>query len=173
MLADVSCTLISRRADTKSRLIERREVPMAIDIIEIHHHAIRIDSDQPKRDATRNFYEDVLGMKADPGRPTIPGVPGFWINIGEGSQIHLIGGQQPSPLAKGLGQDPTIPHVALAVADIQQTKAELDRLGVTYWSMTGINGPQAEQIFVNDPSGNMIELHQIDQCRCKAANRPG
>ena len=38
--------------------------------------------------------------------------------------------------------------------------------------MTGINGPSAEQIFVNDPSGNMIELHQIDQCRCKGANRP-
>ncbi|MGD9615751.1 MAG: VOC family protein [Alphaproteobacteria bacterium] len=146
---------------------------MAINVVEIHHHAIRIDSDQPKLDATRNFYEGVLGMTADPGRPTIPGVPGFWINIGEGSQIHLIGGQQPSPLAKGPGQDPTIPHVALAVADIQETKAELDRLGVKYWSMTGINGPAAEQIFVNDPSGNMIELHQIDQCRCKSANRPG
>ena len=100
-------------------------------------------------------------------------MPGFWINTGGAGQIHLIGGAQPSPLAKGPGQDPTIPHVALAVADIQQTKAELDRLGVKYWSMTGINGPSAEQIFVNDPSGNMIELHQIDQCRCKAANRPG
>ena len=29
-----------------------------------------------------------------------------------------------APLAKGPGQDPTIPHVALAVADIQETKAE-------------------------------------------------
>src|SRR5215213_1153814 len=154
-------------------LTKVKEVLMAIEVVEIHHHAIRIDSDQPKLDATRNFYENVLGTKADPGRPTIPGVPGFWINIGEGSQIHLIGGAQPSPLAKGPGKDPTIPHVALAVADIQKTKAELDRLGVTYWSMTGINGPQAEQIFVNDPSGNMIELHQVDQCRCKAANRPG
>ena len=105
---------------------------MAINIVEIHHHAIRIDSDQPQLDATRNFYEDVLGMKADQGRPTIPGVPGFWINVGEGSQIHLIGSAQPSALAKGPGQDPTISHVALAVADIRQTKAELDRLGVKY-----------------------------------------
>jgi hypothetical protein len=83
----------------------------------------------------------------------------------------LIGGEQPSPLAKGPGQDPTIPHVALAVADIQETKAELDRLKVPYWSMTGINGPAAEQLFINDPSGNMVELHQVDQCRCRITNR--
>ncbi len=145
---------------------------MAIRVLEIHHHAIRVDSDRPTLDAVQNFYQGVLGLGVDPGRPTIPGVPGFWINIGEGSQIHLIGGAQPSPLAKGPGQDPTIPHVALAVADIQETKAELERQGIKYWSMTGINGPEAEQVFVNDPCGNMIELHQIDQCRCRAANRP-
>jgi catechol 2,3-dioxygenase-like lactoylglutathione lyase family enzyme len=142
---------------------------MAIRVVEIHHHAIRTDGD--RLDAVQNFYQGVLGMEVDPKRPTIPGVPGFWINVGEGGQLHLIGGDQPSTLAKGPGQDPTIPHVALAVADIQAAKAELDRLGVQYWSMTGINGPSAEQIFVNDPCGNMIELHQIDQCRCKAENR--
>jgi hypothetical protein len=70
--------------------------------------------------------KDVLGLEADSGRPKIPGVPGYWINVGQGGQIHLIGGKQPSPLAKGLGQDPTIPHVALTVADIKETKADLD-----------------------------------------------
>ncbi len=144
---------------------------MGIRVLEIHHHAVRIDAEQPKLEAVQKFYQDVLGLEADPGRPTIPGVPGFWINVGEGGQIHLIGGEQPSPLAKGPGQDPTIPHVALAVADIQETKAELGRLKVPYWSMTGINGPVAEQIFLNDPSGNMVELHQFDQCRCRIANR--
>ena len=144
---------------------------MGIRVLEIHHHAVRIDSEPPKFKAVQKFYKDVLGLEADPGRPKIPGVPGFWINVGEGGQIHLIGGEQPSPLAKGPGQDPTIPHVALAVADIKETKAELDRLNVPYWSMTGINGPAAEQIFINDPSGNMVELHQVDQCRCRIANR--
>jgi catechol 2,3-dioxygenase-like lactoylglutathione lyase family enzyme len=119
----------------------------------------------------QKFYQNVLGLDADPGRPTIRDVPGFWINVGEGGQIHLIGGNQPSPLAKGPGQDPTIPHVTLAVRDIQETKDELERLKVPYWSMTGINGPAAEQIFINDPSGNMVELHQVDQYRCRIANR--
>jgi catechol 2,3-dioxygenase-like lactoylglutathione lyase family enzyme len=145
---------------------------MAIAVLEIHHHAVRIDSEPQQLDAVEGFYHGVLGLGVDRRRPTIGGVPGFWINVGEGGQIHLIGGAQPSPLAKGPGQDPTIPHVALAVADIQATKAELDRLGISYWSMTGINGPQAEQVFVNDPCGNMVELHQVDQCRCRAANRP-
>jgi catechol 2,3-dioxygenase-like lactoylglutathione lyase family enzyme len=144
---------------------------MAIEILGIHHHATRIDADAGKLAAVQSFYKDVLGLGADPGRPTIPGVPGFWINVGHGGQIHLIAGAQPSPLAKGPGQDPTIPHVALSVADIQATKAELERLGVKYWSMTGINGPAAEQVFVNDPSGNMVELHQVDQCRCASEGR--
>jgi hypothetical protein len=132
---------------------------MSVRVLEIHHHAVRIDSEPPKVETVKNLYADVLGLKADPGRPTIPGRPGFWINVGEGSQIHLIGGEQPSPLAKGPGQDPTIPHVALAVADIQETKTELDRLKVPYRSMKGINGPAAEQTFINGPSGNMVELH--------------
>jgi len=102
---------------------------MTIGVLEIHHHAIRVDADQPKLDAVQNFYERMLGLDVDPGRPT--------------------------------------------VADIRATKAELDRLGAVYWSMSGINGLEAEQVFVNDPCGNMIELHQIDQCRCRAANRPG
>jgi hypothetical protein len=77
---------------------------MGIRVLEIHHHAVRIDSEPPKLEAVQKFYKDVLGLEADPGRPKIPGVPGFWINVGEGGQIHLIGGEQPSPLAKGPGQ---------------------------------------------------------------------
>jgi catechol 2,3-dioxygenase-like lactoylglutathione lyase family enzyme len=150
-----------------------KELLMAIEVLGIHHHATRIDAGPEQLAAVQNFYKDVLGLGADPGRPTIAGVPGFWINVGGGGQIHLIGGAQPSTLAKGPGQDPTIPHVALAVANIQATKTELDRLGVAYWSMTGINGPEAEQVFVNDPSGNMVELHQVDQCRCAAEGRGG
>jgi hypothetical protein len=82
-----------------------------------------------------------------------------------------MGGEQPSSLAKGPDQDPAAPHVALAVESIAETKAELERIGTPYWSLTGVVGPQAEQIFLRDPNGNMVELHQVDQCRCRAANR--
>jgi catechol 2,3-dioxygenase-like lactoylglutathione lyase family enzyme len=146
---------------------------MAIKILGIHHHAVRIDDREQPLDAVHDFYTKVLGLNHDQGRPNIPGVPGWWINIGDSGQIHLIGGDFPSPAAKGPGQDPAAPHIALAVESISEAKAELVRLGVPHWSLTGVAGPEMEQIFVNDPCGNMIELHQFDKCRCASANRNG
>ena len=146
---------------------------MAIEILEIHHTGIRIDTAAQKLGAMEGFHTDVLGLARDTGRPTIPGIPGMWINVGEVGQIHLIGGEQHSPMAKGPGQDPTRPHVAFAVADIVATRAELDRLGVSYWTIEALTSPDSVQLFLNDPCGNMVELHQIDKCRCRASNRNG
>ena len=91
---------------------------MAIEILEIHHTGVRIDNAAKKLSDMEVFYKDVLGLERDQKRPTIPGIPGAWINVGEVGQIHLIGGDQPSPVAKGPGEDPTRPHVAFAVRDI-------------------------------------------------------
>ena len=113
----------------------------------------------------------MLGLGRDEKRPTIPGIPGAWINVGEVGQIHLIGGEQPSPVAKGPGEDPTRPHIAFAVKDIVATRKELDRMGVNYWVIEGLTSPDSTQVFMNDPCGNMVELHQVDKCRCRAVNR--
>ena len=144
---------------------------MAIKVLEIHHTGFRIDAQAERLDATQDFYTGVLGLERDTSRPTIPGIPGAWINVGEVGQIHLFGGEQPSPVAKGAGQDPTRPHVALAVADIVEARRELDRMGVKYWVIEGLTSPDAVQVFLDDPCGNMVELHQIDKCRCRASNR--
>ena len=72
---------------------------MAIKVVELHHTGVRIDAG--KQNAVENFYSSVLGLSRDEGRPTIPGIPGAWINVGEVGQIHLIGGDQPSPVAQG------------------------------------------------------------------------
>jgi catechol 2,3-dioxygenase-like lactoylglutathione lyase family enzyme len=142
---------------------------MAIKIVELHHTGVRFDAG--KQNAVEDFYSSVLGLKRDEGRPTIPGIPGAWINVGEVGQIHLIGGDQPSPVAKGPGEDPTRPHVAFAVADIVATRAELERMGVKYWVIEGLTSPDSTQVFMNDPSGNMVELHQVDKCRCALRSR--
>ena len=144
---------------------------MAIRVVEIHHHAVRIDGDEAALAANLDFYQGLLGLTPDGGRPALPGIPGFWMNVGEIGQIHLIGGEQPSRFAQGPGKDPVIPHIALAVADIAEAKAELDRRGAPYWSLKGATGPEAEQLFLRDPHGNMVELHQVDRCRCRAGNR--
>jgi len=142
---------------------------MAIKVLELHHHGIRVRRD--KADECKAFYENVLGLNADPGRPTIPGIPGYWMDLPDDTQIHIMGCDDVSPFAKGPGQDPTRYHVALAVESVPEAKAELDRMGVKYWQIEGLTSPDALQVFMNDPCGNMVELHQIDKCNCRASNR--
>jgi hypothetical protein len=45
-------------------------------------------------------------------------------------------------------------------------------MGVEHWVTLGAVGPESQQIFMHDPFGNMIELHQACTCRCITGNRP-
>ena len=143
---------------------------MAVKVLELHHHGIRVRPDETDRSLA--FYREVLGLVPDPGRPNIPGIPGYWMDCGNDTQIHIMGAEGMSRYAQGPGQDPTLLHVALAVPDVQEAKAELDRLGARYWTIKSVVGPDLEQIFMEDPHGNLVELHQIDTCRCKKTARP-
>ena len=145
---------------------------MAVKVLELHHHGIRIGPSADDVAKARRFYGDVLGLDHDPGRPNIPTIDGYWMDVGGTAQIHLMGVSGQSKFAKGPGQDPSMPHVAMAVADIQETRKELERLGVSYWVAESVVGPESLQIFMKDPFGNMIELHQVDTCRCVTARRP-
>lgn len=145
---------------------------MAIKVLELHHHGIRIGKEEDDVEKARTFYSDVLGLETDAGRPTIPGIPGFWMYVGEGentAQIHLMGAVGMSPVARSEKEDPTHPHVALAVEDIQEAKRDLDARGIWYWQIEGLVGQGSDQIFVRDPFDNIIELHQIGTCRCNKA----
>jgi extradiol dioxygenase family protein len=144
---------------------------MAVKVLELHHHGIRVGPSPEAVATARKFYGDVLGLDHDPGRPTIPTIDGYWMDVGGTAQIHLMGVDGLSKFAKGPGQDPSHPHVALAVADIQETKKEHEPLGVENWVAESVVGPQTQQIFMKDPFGNMIELHQIDTCRCVTSRR--
>ncbi|MFC7049906.1 VOC family protein [Emcibacter nanhaiensis] len=139
---------------------------MALKIVGIHHHGVRVGDNGESLDDVFDFYTNVLGMNHDKSRPNI--IPGWWMNTGGSGQIHLMGGELPSPVAKGPGQDPATPHVALAVENVIEAREELDRMGVEYYTA---NAGELQQVFVHDPCGNMIELHQFDKCRCTSANR--
>ena len=141
---------------------------MAIRVKEMHHHGIRIPT--ACVDEVRQFYTDVLGLATDSSRPNIPGIPGAWIYVGEEggptTQIHVIGSDGVSPVAKSAQQDPTRFHVALAVEDIEEARSELYRRDVPYWIIEGLVGPNSLQVFFDDPAGNMVELHQVGSCSC-------
>lgn len=145
---------------------------MPIKVLELHHHAVRVAATPQAADRTRDFYCQVLGLATDPGRPDINGLPGHWINAGSHAQVHLMGAEG-TPMDLGLGIDPSSPHAAFAVDDIAEARAELGRLGVDYRVLQGAVGPGSEQLFLKDPAGNLVELHQIGSCRCTAASRAG
>ena len=144
---------------------------MAIKVVELHHHGIRIGPSAAEVKQAFAFYHDVLGLDPDPGRPHIPTIDGYWMDVGGTAQIHLMSVDGQSKFAEGPGKDPSHPHVALAVSDIQDAKRELERLGVEFWVSRGVVGPESQQIFMHDPFGNMIELHQVGTCRCVTAAR--
>ncbi len=125
--------------------------------VELNHSAFRI-SDANK---SREFYEKVLGLKPLP-RPNFS-FGGMWYGVGS-SAIHLI-------VSKKLdGPDPTGPHIAIEVDDLDATKVSLKEMGVPFLDGDGMamttQLTEAErrllgrQIWVLDPDGNTVELRK-------------
>src|SRR5919109_812396 len=142
---------------------------MPIKVLELHHHGIRIGKTPEEVEKARRFYAGVLGLPVDAGRPDIPGIPGFWVYVGDdqhSAQIHLMGAVGRSPAARSDKEDPTLPHVALAVEDIQEAQREWVRLGIGFWPIQGLLGHYSDQVFVKAPFDNVIEPNKIGPCRC-------
>jgi class 3 adenylate cyclase len=134
---------------------------MTIRVIGLHHHAVRVAPSPHEIDRARDFYAEILGLATDPARLSNSGTPGHWLYAGEHGQIHLIGangrrGDDPQ------GIDNTEPHVALAVADLAEARAELKRRGIPFRVCGAARGVEFMQLFLRDPAGNLIELRQHD-----------
>jgi catechol 2,3-dioxygenase-like lactoylglutathione lyase family enzyme len=144
---------------------------VALEILELHHHAVLVPLDLVEK--TGDFYAEVLGLAKDRGRSNIPHLPGYFLDLPNDTQIHLLGrdGSAPSYYATAPDQDPVSHHVALAVADVQKSEQELIRLKIPFWRLDNVASPELKQLFFRDPAGNVIELHQIGKCRCKASDR--
>jgi catechol 2,3-dioxygenase-like lactoylglutathione lyase family enzyme len=108
--------------------------------VTLHHSSIRV------ADLARSieFYESLLGLRSIP-RPDF-GIPGRWYGIG-GGQLHLIQGEAP-----GTTLDPSGPHFAIAVTDLDAARRELATAGVEMLD------PGGNQLWLRDPDGNVVEL---------------
>jgi class 3 adenylate cyclase/catechol 2,3-dioxygenase-like lactoylglutathione lyase family enzyme len=144
---------------------------MTLKVAELHHCAVRIPPGPDAAGAALRFYNDVLGLECDHVPWDRPGEDQR-INAGSHCQVHLVPGLQRNALATG-ELDLTSPHLAFAVTSIDEAQAELDRLEVPYRVVHGRLGPDSRRLFLADPSGNLIELHELGTCRCTARARDG
>jgi len=143
---------------------------MTLRIAELHHFTVRIPPGPDAAGAALRFYNDVLGLESDHASSDRPG-DGYRINAGQHAQVHLQPGTARTLAAGEL--DVNSPHLACAVESIDEAQAELDRLGVAYRVVHGRLGPDSRRLFLADPAGNLIELHQLGTCRCTARAREG
>jgi catechol 2,3-dioxygenase-like lactoylglutathione lyase family enzyme len=136
---------------------------MAVRIVGMIHAGVRVAPDEASVARAAEIYGGLLGFQADGGRPEIPGVPGFWFNIGAhpgALQIHVMGAEGVSPVARSERRDPARPHLAFAVEDLEEAKRELERRGIEFWIFGGLVGPASELVLFEDGCGNMLEFQQ-------------
>jgi glyoxylase I family protein len=110
----------------------------------IHHVSINVS----EPGASIAFYTDVLGGVVRGDRPDFS-FGGAWIDLGA-TQVHLI----EAPIPPNRGQ-----HFAILFADLDEVVDELREHGLDVDDPVTV-GPD-RQTFVEDPDGNLIELHQV------------
>ena len=135
--------------------------------LSLNHFSIRtIDLD-----ATRRFYETVLGLTVGP-RPDFP-FPGLWMYRGDHADVanavvHIIGmdPNDPEGLKKYLGDrdiaslrgSGAIDHVAFFADGLARMLAHLASLGIAARQRT-VPSIGLHQVFLDDPNGVVVELN--------------
>ncbi|MFP6665125.1 MAG: VOC family protein [Deltaproteobacteria bacterium] len=146
---------------------------MPIKVTELHHHAVAAGASGEKLAATRAFYSEMLGLRDDVERPDF-GIDGNWYHVGpQGrAQVHIIAVDVQVPGGPDAPANPLETHLALAVEDLAEAQRELEQRGVPFVLLPAARGVGTDQIFLRDPMGHMIELHEDGTCRCNEQNLP-
>ncbi len=114
--------------------------------------------------ATRDFYQDALGM-AEGFRPPL-GFPGYWMYIGATPVIHIAEWNTYTAHSNGKEIPVTAPasstgafdHVAFNAEDFAGVSERLACHGVTP-ARNLVNPSGMRQLFVFDPNGVKIEIN--------------
>lgn len=116
-----------------------------MNVVGVHHVSIGVRD----VDAAVDFYR-LLGLTSL-ARPDF-GFPGAWLQAGD-QQVHLIGTEVVPP---GLEN-----HYAFQVEDLEACLSELAAHDVEARRSSTVGA--GRQAFIQDPSGNIVELNQPDR----------
>jgi lactoylglutathione lyase len=112
-------------------------------------------------DRSVRFYE-LLGFTKTLG-PIGP-EPVAILDHPSGVEVNLVlnapSAKEPNVLMDVPEKHPGYTHVALLCPDVMAAKATLEAAGIALSGGPIQFGPKARGIFVRDPDGNVIELHQ-------------
>ena len=114
------------------------------------HHTAFLTSDLTR---SRAFYEGVLGLLPDLGRPAMS-FDGVWYDVASNQQIHLLVLPDPESGLQRPAHGGRDRHVALTVSDIDVLKVQLAEAGVAY--TLSQSGRRA--LFCRDPDQNALEF---------------
>jgi glyoxylase I family protein len=120
-------------------------------ILKLHHVSFIVED----LTVALAFYQDVLGLEEDHGRPDL-GYPGAWLTLPGQQQIHLM--QLPDPDKNSArpehgGRDY---HAAFSVSSIEKIETSLNARGMLFTKSR--SGRKA--LFCRDPDGNALEFIQ-------------
>jgi catechol 2,3-dioxygenase-like lactoylglutathione lyase family enzyme len=153
---------------------------MGLDVIDLEHlmgitgleHVLVLSDDI---DATRDFYGDVVGLRAGQ-RPPLE-FPGHWLYAGEDRPacLHIAdrAAYRTHAAGLGLGSGPggstdtrpgtattTVDHIAFDADDYDEVEGRIARAGLRAVRNEVPGGPR--QLFVTDPNGVLVEINVKD-----------
>jgi catechol 2,3-dioxygenase-like lactoylglutathione lyase family enzyme len=155
---NVCGTVSEQRVDHEGTHDRRRRVK----ITGFHH--VSVNCNDTTLAEMVSFYVDLFGLDSKE-RPEIPGVPGRWFDVSD-QELHVVGAP---PQGKEI--DSTGNHFCLAVEDLEKAIAELEDRKIPY--ERAVQGAGTDQIWINDPAGNTIELQQDRAPRTHAESIKG
>jgi len=138
----VSFLLASETADPAVPDLTGREVPEAVLVLE----AVGLKL----AEAGNRFHDEVPRGRIAAQEPA----PGTTFKRGRSVQVFTSLGPTRSRVPR------------LEGSTLTEARRELEERGVRHWTVRSLVGKDSDQVFVPDPFGNIIELHQIGTCRC-------
>jgi catechol 2,3-dioxygenase-like lactoylglutathione lyase family enzyme len=126
--------------------------------LKLNHVAVMADESGP----LARFYREVLDFEPihTPGATSIDVDTYKWLKMEEG-EIHIVERDDTVAPRLGLDVDPMKAHFAIECQSVEQIREITERLtkaGVKWidWSPYGI--PGKHQVFMLEPSGNLVEF---------------